>query len=158
MFLNNGFVYPTPKTESGSCQFGLDAQRVNSVSKKLTLILSIGWSQSLFFLFFCYWGKNMKPQNIKLWNMITKIGRGFPIITAMLRDWCRPQQPTRAQNLRKRPFYVFPNQKQNWKLSFVFCLRVVISMGNNYVVFAAKSRLPIRDSPSIYTVYLSLGL
>lgn len=26
-------------------------------------------------------------------------------------------------------FYVFPNQKQNWKLSFVLCLRVVISRG-----------------------------
>lgn len=157
MFLNNGFVYPTPKTESGSCQFGLDAQRVNSVSKKLTLILSIGWSQSLFFFFFVTEAKTWSHKTSN-WNMITKIGRGFPIITAMLRDWCRPQQPTRAQNLRKRPFYVFPNQKQNWKLSFVFCLRVVISMGNNYVVFAAKSRLPIRDSPSIYTVYLSLGL
>lgn len=158
MFLNNGFVYPTPKTESGSCQFGLDAQRVNSVSKKTNFNIIHRMISVSFFLFFCYWGKNMKPQNIKLWNTITKIGRGFPIITAMLRDWCRPQQPTRAQNLRKRPFYVFPNQKQNWKLSFVFCLRVVISMGNNYVVFAAKSRLPIRDSPSIYTVYLSLGL
>lgn len=156
MFLNNGFVYPTPKTESGSCQFGLDAQRVNSVSKKLTLILSIGWSQSLFFLFFLLLRQKheaTKHQTVKHdhqnWKRFSHHNSNATWLMS---------QPTRAQNLRKRPFYVFPNQKQNWKLSFVFCLRVVISMGNNYVVFAAKSRLPIRDSPSIYTVYLSLGL
>lgn len=71
--------------------------------------------------------EHMKPPNIKLWNVITEIG--IREVFASQQQYCMNDVVPNKPESVMETFYVFPNQKQNWKLSFVFCLRVVIWLG-----------------------------
>lgn len=96
----------------------------------------LGWS--------FMWTRNRRTS--KLWNMITKIGiRKFSHPTAIRREWSRAQQT----------WFCFGDllcvSQSKTKLKAIICVLPQGGhlTGNNYVVVARQSCLPIRD-PDFY--------
>ncbi len=94
-------------------------------------------------------GPSCEHETSKPWNAITRIG-----IRRFSHERCRAQQKAECV---MEIFYVFPNQKQNWKLSFVFCLRVVIWLGIITWLWHGNLVFLYETVTSIYTVYLDLS-